>query len=74
MTRGGQSTCGTEVVYRIGVNRIERAGARAGPGDEPVMSKLVEFDPAEDGEVPEEYTEMRERGPIRGIGWRWPRA
>ena len=36
VTRGGASTCGTEVVYRIGVTDSEIEVPRTGPGDQPL--------------------------------------
>ncbi|MDJ0827682.1 MAG: endolytic transglycosylase MltG [Rhodobacter sp.] len=61
VTRGGQSTCGTEIVYRIGVTRI---GVQVRELD-PATSRFVEvvaFDPTEDGVVaPEDYVERRDR-------------
>ena len=32
VTRGGQSTCGREITFRIGVTQAVVGGARAGPG------------------------------------------
>ncbi|MCP3969420.1 MAG: endolytic transglycosylase MltG [Rhodobacteraceae bacterium] len=65
VTRGGQSTCGTEIVYRIGINRL---GVQVRELD-PVSNRFVElvsFDPnAEDAVVPPEYTEMRGREDTR---------
>lgn len=56
VTRGGQSTCGTEVVYRIGVNKTVVQVREL----EPATSRFVEvaeFDPATD-ETPAEYTKV----------------
>ncbi len=65
VTRSGQSTCGTEIVYRIGVNRI---GVQVRELD-PVTNRfveLVEFDPTEEGfEAPEAFTERRAREDTR---------
>lgn len=60
VTRGGQSTCGTEIVYRIGVTRIVAEVREL----EPATGRFVElasFDPAEGVEFPAEYQETREQ-------------
>lgn len=57
VTRGGASTCGTEIVYRIGITRL-RAQVRQ---LDPVTNRfveLVEFEPGVD-ETPAEYAEVR---------------
>lgn len=53
VTRGGQSTCGTEVVYRIGVTRTQVQVRELDPATNRFVEK-VEFVPAETPE-PEEY-------------------
>lgn len=56
VTQGGASTCGTEVVYRIGVNRVSVQVREL----DPVTSRFVEraeFTPGEE-EAPEAYTEI----------------
>jgi UPF0755 protein len=58
VTRGGQSTCGTEIVYRVGVTRVVAQVREL----DPVSGRFVEladFDPAEVGETPVAYTETR---------------
>lgn len=58
VTRGGQSTCGTEVVYRVGVNRTSVQVREL----DPVTGEYIEiasFDPGEE-EQPEEYKKIRE--------------
>lgn len=63
ITRGGASTCGTEVVYRIGVTA---QGVQVRTLD-PATSRFVEvvkFDPVADP-VPEEYTKVRAQGDTR---------
>ncbi len=63
ITRGGASTCGTEVVYRIGVNRVSVQVREL----DPVTSRFVEraeFEPGED-EVPAVYTEKKAQGDTR---------
>jgi UPF0755 protein len=64
ITRGGASTCGTEVVYRVGVT-----------GSEVVVRELdttsgryeerAAFDPLAEGERPEIYTRMRDQKDTR---------
>ena len=63
VTQGGQSTCGTEIVYRIGV-RGQQVQVRE---LDPATSRFTEraaFDPATE-ETPEIYTEMRDRADTR---------
>ena len=57
VTKGGQSSCGTEVVYRVGVTASEVQLLEVDPasGDDVV---LAEFDPT--GEVPAEYAALRD--------------
>ena len=65
VTQGGQSTCGTEIVYRIGVNRIGVQVRELDPTTNRFV-ELVAFDPkAEDVEVPAAFTEMRGRNDTR---------
>ncbi len=57
VTRGGQSTCGTEIVYRIGVTRTVAQVREL----EPSTGRFVEranFNPAED-DAPQVYSETR---------------
>ncbi len=57
VTVGGQSTCGTEIVYRIGVTRVSAVVREL----EPASGRFVEqanFDPAQE-EAPEIYTQTR---------------
>ncbi|WP_227267838.1 endolytic transglycosylase MltG [Roseobacter weihaiensis] len=57
ITRGGASTCGTEVIYRIGVNRV---GVQLRELD-PQTNQLVElanFNPVEDA-APEAYQDRK---------------
>ncbi|SPJ22436.1 endolytic transglycosylase MltG [Palleronia abyssalis] len=65
VTRGGQSTCGTEVVYRIGVRSAEVEIREL----DPATGRFVEeaaFDPmAEEVEVPEAYTQVRDQSDTR---------
>lgn len=54
VTRGGQSTCGTEVNYQIGVNAANLILRELDPATSAYV-EVVKFDPAE-GAAPEEYT------------------
>ncbi|AJE46395.1 endolytic transglycosylase MltG [Celeribacter indicus] len=62
VTRGGASTCGTEVVYRIGVNRALMQVRELDPATGTYV-EAAEFQPGEAGEegdtVPEPYTRVR---------------
>ncbi len=63
VTRGGASTCGTEVVYRIGVNRVSVLVREL----DPATSKFVEraeFTPGED-DVPPVYVSIKEKADTR---------
>lgn len=63
VTRGGASTCGTEVVYRIGIARSEVQVREL----DPVTGRYEEqaaFDPAGD-EVPAPYTAVRSQADTR---------
>lgn len=65
VTRGGQSTCGTEIVYRIGVTRLSVQVRELDPSTNRYV-EVVEFDPvAEAGAIPVEFTEMRGRADTR---------
>ncbi len=57
VTRGGQSTCGTEIVLRIGVARNLIEMRRLDPATR-VYEELARFDPAVDA-VPQDYTDLR---------------
>ena len=63
ITRGGANTCGTEVLYRIGVNQVQGVVRDL----DPATSRFVElatFDPVA-GEAPEEYLAVREEADTR---------
>ncbi|MDP5336140.1 MAG: endolytic transglycosylase MltG, partial [Paracoccaceae bacterium] len=63
ITRGGPSTCGTEVVYRIGVNSASVVVREL----DPVTSRYEEkasFNPAEEV-PPADYTQVRSRNDTR---------
>lgn len=63
VTRGGASTCGTEIVYRIGVNRVSVQVRELDPATNR-FAELAQFTPGED-DVPAEYTEARDKGDVR---------
>ena len=54
VTRGGQNTCGTEVVYRIGVTGSDIQVRELDPATNRFI-EVAKFDPSED-EVPAEYS------------------
>lgn len=58
VTRGGQNTCGTEVVYRIGVNRTTVQVRELDPASGN-YTEVASFNPAE-VDTPVEYTAVRE--------------
>ncbi len=63
VTRGGASTCGTEVVYRVGVNRVSVQVREL----DPATSKFVEraeFDQTVE-DIPEVYTEVKAKPDTR---------
>ncbi|GGH26104.1 UPF0755 protein [Cribrihabitans marinus] len=63
ITRAGASTCGTEIVYRIGVTRQTAEVRELDPATQAYV-ELVEFDPnAED--IPPVYAEKREKSDTR---------
>lgn len=57
VTRGGASTCGTEIVYRIGVTRTTAEVRELDPATLTYVER-ADFNLA-DGEVPETYVEKR---------------
>ncbi|WGW03233.1 endolytic transglycosylase MltG [Tropicibacter oceani] len=63
VTKGGASTCGTEVVYRIGVTAATVQVREIDPATGRYEEK-ASFDPGE-GDVPAEYLQVRERGDTR---------
>lgn len=60
VTRGGQSTCGTEIVYRIGVTRTLAQVRELDPASGRFV-ELANFNPAEVDAAPAEYLETREQ-------------
>jgi len=55
ITRGGASTCGTEIVYRVGVTRVVAKVRELDPATNRFVER-AEFNPVTD-EAPEVYTE-----------------
>jgi len=65
VTRGGQSTCGTEIVYRIGVARTSVQVRELDPATNRFV-EVAEFDPnAEAAAPPPAFTERRARADTR---------
>ncbi|MBV7410118.1 endolytic transglycosylase MltG [Maritimibacter sp. DP1N21-5] len=62
VTRGGASTCGTEIVYRIGVNAAEYHVRELDPATQSFV-EVAEFAP--DAEVPADYTRVRAEADTR---------
>lgn len=63
ITRGGASTCGTEIVYRIGVTRVLAEVRELDPTSNRFVER-AEFNPAED-EAPAEYLEKKAEADTR---------
>ncbi|SDN34865.1 UPF0755 protein [Lutimaribacter pacificus] len=63
VTRGGASTCGTEVVYRIGVTRAQVQVRELDPATNRYVERAA-FVPGE-GEVPAAFAEVREKSDTR---------
>ncbi|MBB96455.1 MAG: branched-chain alpha-keto acid dehydrogenase subunit E2 [Rhodobacteraceae bacterium] len=63
ITRGGASTCGTEVVFRIGVTRITAQVTTYDPAEGGFVV-AAEFDPTE-GSLPQEYSAARAESDTR---------
>ncbi len=63
VTRGGKNTCGTEIVYRVGVRRNQVQVRELDPETNKYVEKVV-FNPDED-EVPAAYTETRAEADVR---------
>lgn len=63
ITRGGASTCGTEVVYRIGVTRATVQVRQLDPATNRFVEK-ASFNPAEE-EAPQIYTQLRSESDTR---------
>ncbi len=63
VTRGGASTCGTEVVYRIGVNRLRVQVRELDPATNRFVEK-AQFDVGEDA-TPALYEQVKSEGDTR---------
>ncbi len=63
ITEGGQSTCGTEVVYRIGVTRTTIQVRELDPATNR-YEEVVAFNPVEEA-VPAAYTDVKEEADTR---------
>ena len=63
VTRGGASTCGTEIVYRIGVTQLSNLVRELDPATSTYVEK-AKFDPASE-EAPAEYIAVRDRADTR---------
>lgn len=63
ITRGGASTCGTEIVYRIGVNRVSVQVRELDPATNRFV-ELAQFTQGTD-DVPSEYTQTRDQADVR---------
>jgi UPF0755 protein len=63
VTKGGASTCGTEVVYRIGVNRVSVQVRELDPATNRFVEK-VQYTPGEDA-VPAVYEEKKAEADTR---------
>jgi UPF0755 protein len=62
LTRGGASTCGSEIQYRIGVTRIETLVRELDPATQSFQT-IVQF--ASDEDPPEEYARFAEQSDIQ---------
>ena len=58
VTRGGRSTCGTEVVFRVGIASQEILVRELNPATNR-FEVVAEFDPAAEGAAPDTYREVR---------------
>ena len=63
ITKGGASTCGTEIVYRIGVRRSQVQVRELDPATNRYVEK-AEFIPGEE-DAPQIYDQMKARGDTR---------
>ncbi len=63
VTRGGASTCGTEIVYRVGVTR-QSVQVRELDPETGKFVEIAEFNPAEE-DAPEAFTKMRQQDDTR---------
>lgn len=63
ITRGGASTCGTEIVYRVGINRVSVQVRELDPTTNR-FAELAQFTQGVD-DVPSEYSETRDQADVR---------
>ena len=63
VTRGGASTCGTEIIYRVGVNQVVAVVRELDPATERFVEK-AEFRLGDEA-VPADYTRVRGDGDTR---------
>ena len=63
VTRGGASTCGTEVVYQVGIARTQTVVRELDPATNRFV-EVAKFDPATE-ETPEDYTRVRAEADTR---------
>ncbi|MGJ8546809.1 MAG: endolytic transglycosylase MltG [Sulfitobacter sp.] len=63
VTKGGANTCGTEVVYRVGVTRVSVQVRELDPATNRFVEQ-AQFTPGEE-ETPAVYTELREKADTR---------
>jgi len=64
LTQGGASTCGTEVVWRVGVTGTEAVVRELDPADARFVER-ARFDPASEDALPAVYETMRDRADTR---------
>ena len=64
ITRGGASTCGTQVVYRVGVTQVRAEVRELDPVTESFV-EVVDFEVASDGTRPPEYDDVIDRRDTR---------
>jgi UPF0755 protein len=64
VTRGGASSCGTEVVYRVGVNSLVGEVRELDPTTGR-FEEVAEYAPSSDAEVPAEVNRVKELGDTR---------
>lgn len=64
ITRGGANTCGTEVIYRVGVNSGEVEVRELDPVTNQFVD-LAEFNPFDEAGPPDVYTDVRARADTR---------
>ena len=63
VTRGGRNTCGTEVIYRVGVTRTEILVRELNPATNRFL-EITAFNPAQDN-IPNYYTAVKEEPDTR---------